>query len=64
MLATAIFPDMLVGRLYDQEAARQHPDVHSHDLSCSGGVCFRMTFQYYMYYTVEHSTANVANALS
>jgi hypothetical protein len=44
MLATALFPNMLVGRLYDREAARQNPGVHSHNLSCSGGVCFRLAF--------------------
>ena len=44
MIATAVCPDMLVGRLYDRVAQRQHPGHAGHNLACIGGACFRTAF--------------------
>ena len=44
MLATAVCPDLLVGKLYDREAQRQHPGQSQHNLPCTGGACFQTAF--------------------
>jgi MFS family permease len=44
IVATAVCPNLLVGRLYDREARRQHPDMHGEDVPCSGAACFRSAF--------------------
>jgi MFS family permease len=44
ILATCICPTLLVGRMYDATARRQHPSAATDDLPCAGTACFLPAF--------------------